>query len=96
MEVSPAHRFGRPTMRFISTDMLAGQWYAGLGEAEILGDYTLTRHELLVALWYEATYGRPRFRKAWKRWADEVAHPALAGSDQRAVDELPMPPAPAT
>lgn len=66
--VSPAHRFGQPSMKGISTEMLADMYWAH-GEVELLDDYELTRHELLVALWFEATQGQPRFRKRWKTWA---------------------------
>jgi hypothetical protein len=53
-------------------------------------DFGLTRHELLVALWFEATQGQPRFRRRWREWGP-VASQALWKSDSD-VESVPLPP----
>jgi len=72
VKVQPNMRFGRPHMNGVSTEMIADLHWAQ-GETEILDDYDLTRHELLVALWFEATQGQPRFRRRWKAWGAYAA-----------------------
>lgn len=61
--------FGAPALRGISTEVIAGHYWNG---EDVETDYELTRHELLVVLWFEATYGQPRFRRRWKAWVDGV------------------------
>lgn len=69
--VSPAHRFGRPAMKGVSTEMIADLYWAH-GESEVEDDYDLSRHELLVVLWFEGSQGMPRFRKRWGAWVRQV------------------------
>lgn len=71
VQVNPAVNWGRPAMKGISTELL-GDMYWAHGEAEVEADYELSRHELLVALWFEGTYGQPRFRRRWKAWAQQA------------------------
>lgn len=56
-------------MRGISTEILADHHWLG---DDVQDEFELTRYELLVALWFEATYGQPRYRKRWKAWARQV------------------------
>lgn len=75
-------------MRGISTEMIADLfWLQGPDEVE--DDYELSRHELLVALWFEARHGQLRHRKRWRAWVERV-EPLLAtrATDIAAV-ELP-------
>lgn len=60
--VSPSQRFGRPVMCSISTEVIADAHWSG---EDVVVEYGLTRHELPVALWFETTYGQPRFRQRW-------------------------------
>lgn len=61
--------FGAPAMRGISTEVIAGHYWL---DEDVQTDYELTRHELLVVLWFEATQGQPRFRRRWKAWGVEA------------------------
>ena len=70
-------RFGRPHMRGISTEMIADMHWAGDDAAD---DYGLTPGELVVALWFEASQGQPRFRKRWRQWL-KMADPVLWKGD---------------
>ena len=78
------------------TEAVAGLYWAENGDAEaVCADYGLTRHELAVALWYEATHGEARTEfPGWAHWAKEVANPRLAGwVKPLEIETLPMPPA---
>lgn len=70
-------RFGRPHLKGISTEAIADSYWV---DDDPEDDYGLTRHELLVALWFEATQGQPRFRRRWKAWGIEASQ-ALWKSD---------------
>jgi len=71
--IDPAVLFGRPAMKGISTEMVAGiYWEHGTGDLEAPDGYAFSRHELLVALWYEGSQGQPRFRRRWRAWAEQV------------------------
>lgn len=75
--VSPGTRFGRLHLNGISTEAIADSYWVHDDPED---DYGLTRHELLVALWFEATQGQPRFRRRWKAWGIEASK-ALRKSD---------------
>ncbi len=62
-------------MRAIPTNAIAGLYLAERDEAAVCDDYDLTRHELLVALWYEGTHGE--YRAELGEWA-QSAYKALA------------------
>jgi uncharacterized protein (DUF433 family) len=87
--IDPAMRFGQPQIKGISTDAIAGMYWAGENAETVCDDYGLTRHELLVALWFEGTHGE---RPEWKSWADDVAYPQLAGWKQLDVEGMSLPP----
>ncbi len=53
----------------ISTETIADAYWAG---DDVEDEYGLTRHELLVALWFEATQGQPRHRRRWKAWGEQA------------------------
>lgn len=92
VHVDPAMRFGQPHVGGVSTEMLAGQMSAGADAEEVCEDYGLTRHQLLVALWFEGTHGSKRHRKLYGGWAEKVAYPVLSGFDKTiSVDEIPFP-----
>lgn len=94
--VDPAHRFGAATVRGIATDAIACYVWAGEDPESIYAQSELTRLDVLLACWYEATYrpihhgGKPpAYRQAWKRWSEEVFRPLASGA---AADAIPMPP----
>lgn len=87
VSVSPSVRFGRPNMKGISTEAVADMYW--LGE-DVEDDYGLPRHELLVTLWFEATYGCLRFRRRWRQWGAEASG-RLWKSDSD-VSAVPLPP----
>lgn len=70
--VSPAHNFGRPTLDGQPTETLAEQYLTG-GEHEVQKNHNISRHELLVALWYEGEHGCARHRRRWRQWARNAA-----------------------
>ena len=92
IQVDPAVRFGRPQIRGIPTDAIADTLYAGESAESICDEYDLTRYELLVALWYEASSGDYANHPDWKQWAAETAYPALAGWAALGVESMPLPP----
>lgn len=81
--------FGRPQIRGISTEAIAGMVMAGEGVVTTADEYGLTRHEVVLACWWEGFQGR--YRRQWKTWADRV-HPPLGGWEPLDVDALPEPP----
>lgn len=80
--------FGAPALRGISTEVIAGHYWL---DEDVETDYELTRHELLVVLWFEATRGQPRFRRRWKTWAAGVEGP-LWSSSSLDPGAVPLPP----
>lgn len=85
--VDPAVAFGQPQIKGVTTEAIAGMWWAGDSAAGVCDDYALTRHEFLVALWFEGTHGAYR---QWKAWA-EVAYRQLAGWEPLDL-EMVLPP----
>jgi hypothetical protein len=79
-------------MKGISTEMIADMYWVQ-GEDELMADYDLTRHELLVALWFEATWGCPRFRRRWKAWAEQAGQ-VLWNVSELDVAAVELPPVP--
>jgi len=90
----PGVGWGRATMHGIHTDAIAERYWASGNDAAVCADYGLTRHELAVALWYEAVNGTARREYAgWVLWAEKVAYPRLAGWVKPLdIDSLPLPP----
>jgi uncharacterized protein (DUF433 family) len=93
--VAPGRYHGQPCIsgHRIPTRMVAEGIFAGLGEAEYTNGYDLTRHEGLVACWFEARYtGTRKMRRAWRKWLDKYES-ELWHSDAEHWDAVPMPPA---
>lgn len=90
----PRIRFGRPRVGHTATEDVAGMIWAGEPVDVVCDEYELTRHQVLLACWFEATYGPPRRRRAWREWADQ-AHRTLGGwTKPFDLDAIPDPPAP--
>jgi uncharacterized protein (DUF433 family) len=90
IQIDPAMRFGRPHIKGVSTNAIAERVIAGESVDEVGDDYGLSRHEVLLACWWEGTGGE--YRKEWKAWAEEV-WPALGGWNKPFdADTLPDPP----
>jgi uncharacterized protein (DUF433 family) len=87
----PAVRFGRPAIRGISTEIIAGMVYAGEDPETVAEDYGLTLHEVLLACWHEGTYGTRARRRLWKAWVDAV-RPALGGWVPLDLETVEWPP----
>ena len=85
IRTEPGMRFGGPHLRGISTEAIAGLYLAERDEAAVCADYDLTRHELLVVLWFEGMHGCAANRKALGGWA-EKAYKALARGDVDGVE----------
>lgn len=93
--VDPAVAFGWPHIKGVKCEAIASLFWAENGDADaVMYDYGLTRHELAVALWHEATHGAARREfPGWRVWADEVAYPRLAGWVKPLdIESLPLPP----
>lgn len=89
--VDPAVGWGRPMVRGSPTFAVAGAYWAGDSADDTAADFGLTRHELLVAFWFEATHGD--YHAQWREWAEKVAYPRLAGWVKPLdADSLPLPP----
>lgn len=93
VSVDPAMRFGAPHIKGISTDAIVGLYIGEQGNADaVQADYGLTRHELLLALWFEGTHGAKAMRRLLGEWASKVAYPVLAGWDKAAkAEDLDLP-----
>ncbi len=78
-----------PLIGGYQTDMIAE---AVLSAAfDPVSNLGLTRHELLIACWYQAVHGiDPKFRKHWGSWARYVGIDLCRG--ELGIDDLPMPP----
>lgn len=91
--VDPRVYSGQPTIRGlrIPTRMIAEIVYERDERPEwILENYDITRDDVLVACWFEATHGRSRkLRKVWRDWATEN-FPILWRSGS--WDGVPYPP----
>ncbi|MEU4558501.1 hypothetical protein AB0F72_08925 [Actinoplanes sp. NPDC023936] len=74
-------------MRGVSTEAIADAYW--LSE-DVEDEYGLSRHELLVALWFEASQGQPRFRERWREWAERVG-PLLWDTRTLDVDAVELP-----
>lgn len=86
---SPAHSIGLPNVAEIPTEAIADAHWQGFDLDQV---FTLTRHQLLVALWFEATpYGH--YYEQWDDWAVNTAFPFLAGW-RTGIDawQVPLPP----
>lgn len=88
--IDPAVRFGHPHIGGISTEAIAGMVMAGEPVHVTQDEYNLTRHQVLLACWWEGSGGT--YQQQWKAWADR-AHPMLGGWRQPFnLDEIPDPP----
>lgn len=83
---SPTEAFGRANVDGVQTSVIAEAHWAG---EDIDHVFTLDRHQLLIALWYEAEHGDYRCR--WWTWAQRIL-PYLAGWRAMDVRYLPLPP----
>jgi uncharacterized protein (DUF433 family) len=87
----PAVRFGYAHIKGIPTEAIADVYWAGETADAVADDYGLSRHELLVALWFEGAHGT--YRDRWRQWAWDVAYPMLGGWRKPFdLDGLPLPP----
>jgi len=87
--VDPAKKAGRPHIRGLTTEGIAGMVRAGEPLAIVADEYDLTRHEVVLACWYEGTHGA--YRDVWRGWADAVA-PGLGGHEPIDFDAVHEPP----
>ncbi|MEU7617700.1 DUF433 domain-containing protein [Micromonospora rifamycinica] len=94
--IDPAVRFGLPSVGGVTTEDVAGMVWAGEPVDAVADEYHLTRHQVLLACWWEGTSGGRR--RQWREWAD-AAHPTLAGwaglagrTEPASIDTLPDPP----
>ncbi len=88
VSVNPTVRFGQPQYRGTSTEVIADTYWLG---DDVEAKYILTRHELLVVLWFEARHGQPRFRKRWRVWLEQVG-PVLWNTSALDPSVVPLPP----
>ncbi len=91
VEISPGIRFGRPAIKGISTEAIAGMVWAGENIGTVADDYGISRHEVLLACWHEGMYGSRAYRQRWKAWAEDI-QPRLGGWKPFDPDTEPGPP----
>lgn len=89
VRVEPLVRFGGPHIRGISCEAIAGITLVE-GVASAMDDYTLRREDVLVACWYMAVHGGPRWR-FWRAWADAMVA-GLWKSRRGGYARIPDPP----
>lgn len=72
--IDPAVVFGRPCIasRRVETEKVADRIYYGFPLSEVAGLWELTEREVMVACWYEACYGRRRFKNWWSEWGKDA------------------------
>jgi Uncharacterized conserved protein len=72
--VDPRIAFGEPCIGTPPTRVadLAGMVAAGETVDTTAGEYGRTRHEVLLACWWEATHGR--YRQQWGAWAEQFLY----------------------
>lgn len=91
--VDPAVHFGQPAVGGTPTAVVAGMVRAGEDVASVAVDLGLSLHQVLVACWYEGTWGR--YTASWWAWVAEVS-PALGGHEPLDVHSIAEPPSKAT
>lgn len=87
---APNHYDGAPTVGEYSTSVLAELHRVGELVEAIYPD--VTRHMLLVAIWFEGKYGEERFRRLWGDWARQHQF-ALSRPATLDPYSIPVPPA---
>lgn len=85
--VSPTEGRGLSLINGQQTDVIAELILLGRDGGEMLG---LTKHEVIVACWYEAMHGVPMFRNQWAMWARYVQ--IELGRGELGLEDIPMPP----
>jgi hypothetical protein len=91
VRVDPAIREGDPTLRGIPTDAIADHHWLN---DDVEDDFGLTRHELLVVLWFEGSRGQPEHRQRWGVWAEQVHGPLyrVTSLDEATLMAIELPP----
>jgi len=89
VRVDPAQRFGWPNIKGISTAAIAGMVMAGEDVTAVADDYSISRHEVLLACWHEGIHGV--YRTEWGRWAERI-QPRLGGWEPFDPDTEAGPP----
>jgi uncharacterized protein (DUF433 family) len=93
--VDPKMRWGAPHIKGVSTGAIVDTFLAGESAEAVAEDYGLTRHEVLLALWFEGSYGTKKMRRLLGWWAHNVAFPVLGGWDKsKTVEQIEVPEVP--
>ena len=87
--IDPGMCFGAPQIHGITTEAVAGMVRAGEDFATVAEDYGLSRHEVVLACWYEGTAGL--YRLEWRSWTHRVFR-QLGGWEESDVDAIEEPP----
>lgn len=87
--IDPAMAWGAPAIKGVSTEAIAGAVRAGEDFATVADEYDLTRHDVILACWYEGAAGA--YRREWRSWTHAVGR-ALAGWVPLDVDTVEEPP----
>jgi len=88
--IDPAKCWGRPHIKGISTDAIAGMVRAGESIAVVAHEYDLTPHEVVLACWWEGRRGQ-QYYGVWRWWADDVGQ-ALASARPLDLASIEDPP----
>jgi uncharacterized protein (DUF433 family) len=87
--IDPGMAWGDPAIKGVSTEAIAGRVRAGEDFDAVALDFRLSRHEVILACWYEGTAGV--YRREWSAWTNAVG-PALGGHRPLDVDAVGEPP----
>lgn len=85
----PQVNYGRPLIGPVPTESVADAVWLGDSAETVADDYSLSRDQVLVACWYEATHGDSDRQPRWGAWATEHADAFHYGH----FDAIPDPPA---
>lgn len=86
--ISPNEGAGQAMIRGVMTTLIAESQAAGF--QHILDSLQVTRHEVIVACWFETRYGGQEYMGRWALWATYVEAELARGEIN--LDDLPMPP----
>lgn len=84
----PCMKFGRPNVLGIAVETITELVAAGDDVAAAAGEFGMRREDVLVACWWDATYGPKKRRRVWGAWA-KANWSAMWHSDWASVTDPP-------
>lgn len=87
----PAQNYGQASVKAVRCEAIAGMLWAGETLETVADEYSLTRHEVLVACWWIGEFGPWRWRRRWRQWA-KAAHAQLWHGRYETIPDPPRRP----